>query len=152
MWSLLQRHQGYGSSFNNLYLLEDKIKKEAKTSYGITKIKKEIFFYKFIQKHKCLPMPAFLEDLGIAYTMKYLPVYKPLFQVFPYFSENKKTDILQQIDTNLQRLHETETLSVSHEIYKKAIYAEMIDKLEKRYDEIKDILSEYSFIKSVNGI
>jgi len=151
MWSLLQRNQGYGSSFNNLYLLEDKIKKEAKTSYGITKIKKEIFFYKFIQKHKCLPMPAFLEDLGIAYTMKYLPDYKPLFQVFPYFSENKKADILQQIDTNLQRLHKTEIQIIPREIYQNAIYAEMIDKLEKRYDEIKDILSEYSFIKSVNG-
>jgi hypothetical protein len=152
VWQLLRRDQGYGSSFNNLYLLDNKIKKEAKTLYGIAKIKKEIIFYKYIQKHGCLPMPTFLENSAISYTMKYLPEYKPLFHVFPYFSENKKADILQKIDVYLQRLHETETRSVSHEIYKKAISTEMIDKLMKRYNEVKDIISEYSFIKSVNDV
>ena len=152
VWQLLKRTQGYGSSFNNLYLLDNKIKKEAKISYGIAKIKKEIIFYKYIQKHGCLPMPTFLENSAISYTMKYLPEYKPLFHVFPYFSENKKADVLQKIDTFLQRLHETETRSVSHEIYKKAISTEMIDKLVKRYNEVKDIISEYSFIKSVNDV
>ena len=152
VWQLLQRNQGYGSSFNNLYLLDDKIKKEAKTSYGVAKIKKEIIFYKYVQKHGCLPMPTFLENSAISYTMKYLPEYNPLFHVFPYFSENKKADVLQKIDVYLQRLHETETRSVSHEIYKKAISTEMIDKLVKRYDEIKDIINEYSFIKSVNDV
>jgi hypothetical protein len=151
-WKLLQRTQGYGSSFNNLYLLEDKIKKEAKTSYGITKIKKEIIFYKYVQKHDCLPMPTFLEESGISYIMKYLPDYKPLFHLFPHFSENIKADILQQIQIYLERLHQTETRIISHEIYKKAIYAEMIDKLKKRYEEVKDIINEYSFIKSVNGV
>ena len=151
-WKLLQRTQGYGSSFNNLYLLEDKIKKEAKTSYGITKIKKEIIFYKYVQKHGCLPMPTFLENSNISYTMKYLPDYKPLFHLFPHFSENKKADILQQIQIYLEQLHKTEIRSISHEMYKKAIYTEMIDKLEKRYEEVKDIINEYSFIKSVNGV
>ena len=42
MWVKLERQQGYGSLFNNLYLLDDKIKKEAKTPYGQAKIKKEI--------------------------------------------------------------------------------------------------------------
>jgi hypothetical protein len=152
VWRLLQRTQGYGSSFNNLYLLDDKIKKEAKTSYGVGKIKKEIIFYKYVQKHGCLPMPTFLENSAISYTMRYLPEYKPLFHVFPYFSENKKTDVLQQIETYLQRLHKTEIRSLPLEIYNKAIYAEMVDKLVKRYDEIKDILNEYSFIKSVNNV
>ena len=152
MWHLIERKQGYGSSFNNLYLLDDKIKKEAKTSYGISKIKKEIIFYKYVQTNLCLPMPEFLEDSAISYTMRYLPDYKPLFHLFPHFSENKKADVLQQIDTFLQRLHQTEIRSISHEIYKKAIYAEMIDKLEKRYEEIKDIINEYSFIESVNGV
>ena len=151
-WELHARSQGYGASFNNLYLLEDKIKKEAKTSYGVKKIEKEILFYKYVQKHRCLPMPEFLENSGISYTMKYMRDYKPLFHVFPALSENIKADILQQIDTYLQRLHATETQTVSTEIYQKAIRTEMIDKLEKRYDEVKDILSEYSFIKSVNGV
>jgi hypothetical protein len=152
MWSLLQRSQGYGSSFNNLYLLDDKIKKEAKTSYGISKIKKEIIFYEYVQKNACLPMPIFLEHTDISYTMKYLPNYKPLFHVFPFFSENKKADILQQIDTYLQRLHKTEIQNVTFEVYQKAFRTEMIEKLEKRYTEIKDILDEYSFIQSVNGV
>ena len=151
-WKLLPRNQGYGATFNNLYLLEDKIKKEAKTSYGITKIKKEIIFYKFIQKHKCLPMPEFVEESGISYIMKYLPDYKPLFHLFPHFSENKQADILQQIQTNLERLHKTEIQVVSREVYQKAIYAEMIDKLEKRYEEVKDIINKYVFVKAVNGV
>jgi hypothetical protein len=152
VWQILQRNQGYGSSFNNLYLLDDKIKKEAKTSYGISKIKKEIIFYNYVQKNACLPMPTFLENSGISYTMRYLPNYKPLFQVFPFFSENKKADILQQIDTYLQRLHKTEIQNVSYEVYQKAFHTEMIEKLERRYTEIKDILDEYSFIQSVNGV
>jgi hypothetical protein len=152
MWLLIERKQGYGSSFNNLYVQDDKIKKEAKTSYGVAKITKEIIFYKYVQQNSCLPMPEFLEDSAISYTMKYMANYKPLFQVFPSLTENKKADILQQIDTYLQRLHKTERKNVTYEIYKKAICAEMIDKLVKRYDEIKDILSEYSFIQSVNGV
>jgi hypothetical protein len=152
VWQIIQRNQGYGSSFNNLYLLEDKIKKEAKTSYGISKIKKEIIFYKYVQKNACLPMPTFLENSGISYTMRYLPNYKPLFQVFPFFSENKKADVLQQIITYLQQLHETEIQNVSYEVYQKAFHTEMIEKLEKRYTEIKDIIDKYSFIQSVNGV
>jgi hypothetical protein len=152
VWKKIKRNQGYGSSFNNLYLLKDKLKKEAKTSYGITKIKKEIMFYKYVQKHNCLPMPEFLDESCISYTMRYLPDYKPLFHLFPYFSEEKKIDVLQRIHSNLEILHKTEIQIVSHEIYKKAIYAEMIDKLEKRYEEIKDIVKDFNFIKSVNGI
>jgi Choline/ethanolamine kinase len=152
MWKIIEREQGYGSLFNNLYLLDDKIKKEAKNEYGITKIQKEIIFYKYVQKHKCLPMPKFLEELGTSYTMTYLPDYKPLYQVFQCFSENEKANILQQIDTYLQQLHKTETRIVSREVYQKNLYAEMIDKLQIRYEEVRDILNEYNFIKSVNGL
>ena len=152
MWVKLERQQGYGSLFNNLYLLDDKIKKEAKTSYGQAKIKKEIIFYKFVQKHNCLPMPTLLEESDTSYVMRFLPEYKPLFQLFPFFTENKKADILQQIEAYLQRLHKTTTQIVSREVYKKNLYLEMIDKLEKRYAEVKDILNDYTFIKSVNGV
>jgi hypothetical protein len=152
MWQMIERKQGYGSLFNNLYLLDDKIKKESKTFYGLTKIQKEIIFYKYVQKYHCLPMPEFLEEFNTSYTMKYLPEHKPLFQLFPFFSDNKKADILQQIDTFLQRLHENETWIVSRELYQTAIQTEMIDKLEKRYTEVKEILSHYAFIKSVNNV
>jgi len=151
-WNQIQRKQGYGSSFNNLYLRDAMIKKEAKNEYGIKKIQKEIIFYKFVQKHKCCAMPEFIESTDTSYTMKYLSEHKPLFQLFPFFTENKKADILQQIETYLQRLHQTETQIVSREIYEKALHSEMIDKLEKRYEEVKDILNDYTFIKSVNGV
>ena len=150
--NLFERTQGYGSSFNNLYLLKDTIIKEAKSSYGVSKIQKEILFYNYIQKHKCLPMPNFIKSSDSSYTMTYLPEHKPLFQVFPSFSENKKADILQQINTYLHHLHQVETMIVSRSVYEKALYLEIITKLEKRYIEVKDILNSYAFIKSVNNI
>jgi len=151
-WIQIQRKQGYGASFNNLYLRDAMIKKEAKNEYGVKKIQKEIIFYKFVQEHKCCPVTEFIESTDTSYTMKYLPKHIPLFQVFPFFTETKKTDILQKIDSHLQQLHETEIKFVSKEHYKKALQTEMFEKLEKRYEEVKEILSEYAFIKTVNSV
>jgi hypothetical protein len=151
-WIQIQRKQGYGASFNNLYLRDAMIKKEAKNEYGVKKIQKEIIFYKFVQEHKCCPVTEFIESTDTSYTMKYLPKHTPLFQVFPFFTETKKTDILQKIDSHLQRLHETEIKFISKEHYQKALQIEMFEKLEKRYEEVKEILSEYAFIKTVNSV
>ena len=151
-WNQIQRKQGYGASFNNLYLRDGMIKKEAKNEYGIKKIQKEIIFYKFVQEHKYFSLPEFLESTDTSYTMKYLPKHTPLFQVFPFFTETKKIDILQKIDSHLQQLHSTDTKLVSKEVFQQALYTEMIGKLEKRYEEIKDILGEYAYITKVNGV
>ena len=151
-WKQIQRKQGYGASFNNLYLRHAMIKKEAKNDYGIKKIQKEIIFYKFVQEHKCCAMPEFIESTDTSYIMKYLPTHTPLFKVFPFFTETKKTHILQKINSHLQRLHETEVKFVLKEHYQKALQIEMLEKLEKRYEEVKEILSEYAFIKTVNNI
>ena len=151
-WNQIQRKQGYGASFNNLYLRDAMIKKEAKNEYGIKKIQKEIIFYKFVQEHKCCAMPEFIESTDTSYTMKYLPTHTPLFQVFPFFTETKKTHILQKIESHLQQLHKTEIKFVSKEHYQKALQTEMFEKLEKRYEEVKEIISEYAFIKTVNSV
>ena len=148
----LHRNQGYGSSFNNLYLFEDKIKKEAKNEYGITKIQKEILFYKYVQKNKCLPMPEFIESTNSSYTMQYLNNYKPLFTIFPSFTGEQKQNILRRIQNHLEHLHDSSTQIVSKTVYANYLQMEMIDKLVKRYDEVKQIIQEYSFIKTVNNI
>ena len=90
--------------------------------------------------------------LIMQHIMKYLPTHTPLFKVFPFFTETKKTHILQKINSHLQRLHETEVKFVLKEHYQKALQIEMLEKLEKRYEEVKEILSEYAFIKTVNNI
>ena len=148
---LLERTQGYGASFNNLYLLEDKIKKEAKNTYGISKIQKEIIFYKFVQEYKCLPMPEFIESTDNSYTMRFIKA-APLFHIFPQFSTEQKETVLETIYTYLSILHKTKSITVSKELYKKSFEIEMVSKLIKRYDEIKDILNEFKFVKSVNGV
>ena len=148
---LLERTQGYGASFNNLYLLEDKIKKEAKNTYGISKIQKEIIFYKFVQEHKCLPMPEFIESTDSSYTMRFIKA-APLFHIFPQFTTEQKETVLETIYTYLSILHKTKSITVSKELYKKSFEIEMVSKLIKRYDEIKDILNEFKFVKSVNGV
>ena len=148
---LLERTQGYGASFNNLYLLEDKIKKEAKNTYGISKIQKEIIFYKFVQEYKCLPMPEFIESTDSSYTMRFIKA-APLFHIFPQFTTEQKETVLETIYTYLSILHKTKSITVSKELYKKSFEIEMVSKLIKRYDEIKDILNEFKFVKSVNGV
>ena len=148
----LERKQGYGLSFNNLFLSGDTLIKQAKNVYGVGKIVKEIFFYKYIQQHKCLPMPEFISFDETSYTIKYLEGYKPLYEVFSGFSHEKKTTILQQINMYLENLHNTESKVVTKEVYFQLLHTEMIDKLEERYHEVKDILNEFSHIKTVNKI
>jgi hypothetical protein len=43
---------GYGSQFNNLFIIDNRIKKESKNEYGHFKIKKEIEFFKYIIDNK----------------------------------------------------------------------------------------------------
>ena len=148
----LERKQGYGLLFNNLFLYGDTVIKKAKNIYGVSKIKKEILFYKYVQDHKCLPMPEFICSDETSYTMKYLDGYKPLYEVFPGFSLEKKSTILKRIHTHLQHLHNTESKVVTKEVYYQLLRTEMIDKLEDRYHEVKDILDEFSYIKTVNKI
>ena len=146
------RQQGYGMSFNNLFLSGDTLIKKAKNQYGVSKIKKEILFYKYALGHNCLPMPEFISSDETSYTMKYLDGYKPLYEVFPTFSLEKKSSILERIHTHLQHLHNTESKIVTKEFYTSLLRTEMIDKLEERYHEVKDILNEFSHIKTVNKI
>ena len=148
----LERKQGYGLLFNNLFLSGDTLIKQAKNVYGVGKIKKEILFYKYALGHNCLPMPEFICSDETSYTMKYLDGYKPLFEVFPTFSLEKKSSILERIHTHLQHLHNTESKVVTKEVYTFLLRTEMIDKLEERYHEVKDILNEFSHIKTVNKI
>lgn len=148
----MERKQGYGLSFNKLFISGDLLVKQAKNNYGVEKIKKEILFYKYIQKHKCLPMPDFIEYDETSYTMKYLKYYRPLFEFFPAFSLEKKNSILEQINTYLSNLHKTEIKIITKEVYTSLLYSEMIHKLQQRYHEIKDIMNEFSYIKTVNNI
>jgi hypothetical protein len=148
----LERKQGYGSSFNTLTLSGGNLIKRTKNTYGLVKIQKEILFYKYVMEHKCLPMPEFISYDETSYTMKYLDGYKALYEVFPGFSSEKKKTIMEQINVYLQRLHETESKIVSKEVYSSLLRTEMIDKLEERYQEIKDIINEFSYIKTVNMI
>jgi hypothetical protein len=148
----VERKQGYGLSFNNIFVAGNTLIKQAKNQYGVSKIKKEILFYNYALGHKCLPMPEFICSDETSYTMKYLDGYKPLFEVFPTFSLERKKNILERIHTHLQCLHNIESKIVTKEVYTSLLRTEMIDKLEERYDEVKDILKEFSHIKTVNKI
>jgi len=144
---------GYGSQFNNLFIIDNRIKKESKNEYGHFKIKKEIEFFKYIIDNKIvLNIPLIFEFGDTFYIMKYLKEYAPLYKYFPIFSNSKKQTILKTIYNQLNILHQTTQKQISKESFRNNLIIEIKNKIMNRYNEIISILNEYSFIKKVNGI
>lgn len=144
---------GYGSQFNDLFIENDIITKKSKTDYGYFKIHKEILFFKYILNNNIsLPIPTIYELGKDYYKMKYLSDYVPLYKCFTSFSDDKKHYILQKITSELNKLHTSTMKSINKEEYGNIILSETCTKIYKRYQEITDILKNYTHIKRVNNI
>jgi uncharacterized protein YozE (UPF0346 family) len=145
---------GYGTQFNNLYLLsKDIIKKESKNEYGNRKMKKEIAFYRYIMTYRIpFPIPTIYEFGENYYIMQYFSNYVPLYQLFHSFSQNKKQDVYTNIQQSLGTLHLSGKKHTTKEHITNLLYNETKQKLQQRYEEIKPILDSYSFLKKVNNI
>jgi hypothetical protein len=144
---------GYGSQFNDLFIENDIITKKSKTDYGYFKIHKEILFFKYILSNNIsLPIPTIYEFGKDYYKMKYLSDYIPLYKYFTNFSDDKKHEILEKIRSELNKLHISTTKLITKEQFNNIILSETCTKIYKRYQEITDILKNYTHIKKVNNI
>jgi hypothetical protein len=151
---IIQR-EGYGAGFNRLTVSIDNttLTKESINDYGSEKIKKEIKFYKYIVENNIqFPIPTIYSFGENSYTMNYLSDYIPLYKVFPNFSEEKKKSILQKIYFHLNSLHSFTQKTITREKYTTLLLSETQTKIFNRFQDIKHIINEYTFIKKVNGI
>lgn len=135
---------GYGSSFNELVIIGTKLRKRCKNDYGLTKIRHEIEFYKFIHSRNItFPTVKILNFLDDGYEMEYLDEYKPIY----------KTNFdLKKVYDSLELLHGSYEIPVSREYFMEQLHIEINDKIIKRYETVKDSINKYDFITHVNGV
>jgi hypothetical protein len=145
----LQR-TGYGSNFNTIYITKDTIIKESKNEYGHKKLKKEILFYLFLDKHNIsFPRPKILSFTQRSYTMEFLKDSVPLYTVFSSFTTNKQEEIIEKIKNHLKDLHKNH-IEVSKETFMECLQQEFYTKLIERFQQTEQILGEFFLIQSVN--
>lgn len=144
--------QGYGSSFNELFIKEETIQKVTKNEYGRKKIEKEKAFFHFIRSVAVnFPIPEQFVDEQNGYSMKYYRGWNPLFQQLQQTPE-KLSFFLSKVYTCLESLHTSFTVPVTKETVKSDLQYELIEKIKGRYEEVKAVLSPYSFVRTVNGV
>jgi hypothetical protein len=151
--TLLERN-GYGSTFNNLYISGDTIRKESKTPYGYEKITKEIQLLQHIIKNQIpFPIPTILEFGDNFYTMHFLKDHIPLYKIFGSLSPENQDGLLEKIHGKLNSLHSnTYQYNSDRDVHITNLRIETYDKIISRTAVIKDIIEKYSYIKTVNNV
>jgi len=143
---------GYGSAFNTLTVTDTTIKKECKNDYGKGKLTKEMQFYRYLMNAASrFSVPILYEMTDTYYTMQYLKGYHSLYTLFPTFTEERKSAMLQTIYTQLDTLHSTSSMEVTKEKLAECLLIETRTKILDRFSSIKELIEGYSHIKQVNG-
>lgn len=134
----LQRY-GYGSSFNELNIHGEIIKKR---SVDTEKIQKEMAFYRYVERNGInFPMVDILAFHDDGYDMKYLYSWIPLYKMY-----NGTDKVYKYLDM----LHSHEVHSVSKEYFIQQLIYEIDEKIKMRYEKIREILKKYSHVTHVN--
>lgn len=146
------QHEGYGSSFNELYYDEDILTKIAKNNYGEKKISYEKKFFEYILSSGVkFPIPDCYQSIVNGYSMKYyknwIPLYRKL-ETHPTLLSHFQT----MICSSLKELHDSKKIQISKDEVRKDLLYEMIYKIKIRHEEVKNILEPYEYIKTVNGV
>lgn len=142
----------YGASFNTLTIYDSFIRKESKNHYGLTKIKKEIAFYKHLAEHRIdFPRPEIIEYFENGYDMKYMTGYVPLYLVFPTLAPNDQVSLLQSIKARLESLHAVQR-QIDKATLQECLVIEFRKKIYDRFAEVKSILEPFHYITHVNGV
>lgn len=141
---IIERY-GYGATFNDLIIEDDKITKVCKNEDGIQKIKNEIAFYDFVKKCSIdFPVVDIVGHVENGYIMKYLKDYIPLYK-----SQNLDVNMVYD---KLKVLHDSYNLKVTKEYFISQLRSEIETKILTRYKMIESMVREYDFIKKVNGV
>ena len=148
-------HHGYGSAFNTIYVsgCKTRFKKCTRTEGGISKLKAEKGFYSFVQNHQIrFPIPRVYETGADYICTEYLTGYVPLFSVWDQMNDPQRHEVLGKIWSSLSYLHSCEPIVVQKEMARALLYTETFLKLSTRFEEIRPLLGEYSYITRVNDV
>lgn len=151
---MLINRNGYGSNFNVLQRVNNKIIKKSKNSYGDEKIENEINFYRYIlnqQNGFCVYVPKIHKIVETEHIieMEYLDEYSPLYLHFPSYSKEKKRECLKSIMDALLTLHNT-SIPIDKSEFENDLWLETKTKIKSRTSPIFSIIQNYDFIQSVN--
>lgn len=150
---MLQRI-GYGSNFNEIFIIGEVLIKRSVNSYGHQKMENEIAFYEFLSENNIsfnVPEIFHIDITNYTIEMHYLNTHIPLYKIFFDMSKDIKQSILQKIYENLAKLH-SQQIQVSQYVYWKDLYSETVHKIESRLNPIQHIIQKYKHITSVNGL
>jgi tRNA A-37 threonylcarbamoyl transferase component Bud32 len=143
---------GYGALLTSVTLLENNtINKKSVSQYGNKRIINEINFYIEINKQNInFPMPKIykIDKNNYFFQMEYLKNFKTYYE----FLKNKNKDNIQnKILNDMNTLH-LNKITVNKDLFDNNLILETYGKIIQRYDEIKDIITKYKYIKTVNNL
>jgi hypothetical protein len=144
---------GYGSLYTTITISNNILTKSSNNNYGDFKTTHEINWYKFLSDNNInwnIPENILFTDRSIS--MKYYTNKLPLYRIYTHLNNDQQIYILSYIFESLISLHKYKTLNISKDDFKLNLYEECINKVKRRYSEIKDILDTYSYINTVNNI
>lgn len=144
--------EGYGNAFNDIFVHDTILKKNAKNKYGLEKLRNETNFYKTcIEVCSNFPIPTVYEMLDNEIIMKYYSDSQPLSLYYWSFTSEAKKRCLEKIQEALTLLHNSRKKEVTFDQLKTDIFEETQAKIFRRYKEVESIINSYS-IYSVNGL
>ena len=129
---------------------ETTLLKESTCPYGDKIINDELLFYKFCSLKGYTGVPAILKFNTNSFEMEKI-VGKTVYTTFLIKQYDAQCTIIKNIISTLQRLH-TWKIPVNKNNLNTDIYIEFYDKVRSRLNNVKPLLDEFSFIKSVNNI
>jgi RIO-like serine/threonine protein kinase len=154
---MIINRNGYGSNFNKLERFQEKVIKKSKNNYGDEKIENELNFYRYIlNQHNsfCEYIPHIykIKEIEHSIEMEFLKEYKPLYLIFPSFTEKEKNECLNNIIEKLNYLHNIH-VCIDKNKFKHDLIMETIQKIQIRLKFVLPIIennTRYNSIEYVN--
>jgi hypothetical protein len=84
--------------------------------------------------------------------MQYFNNYEPLYKVFNLIDNSRKCELVNKIKQDLNNLHNSSKKYISKDEYYLNLKIEIEEKIQNRFNSIKNIIEKYGFIKKVNNI
>jgi beta-phosphoglucomutase-like phosphatase (HAD superfamily) len=145
------KKQNYNTRyFNELIDLSDNIlEKRSTCGYGNGIISQEMSFYKY---HSLDNIPEIVEFGYDFFKMKKITNSKNLIEKFNNTDIEGQKLLLKDIITELEKINNVEKINISKTNLLEDVKIEFYDKVLQRIDNIKQLLSYFKHIKSVNNI
>ena len=144
-------NNGYGALLTRIEKINDNLlKKKAISEYGKNRITHEINFYKkIISENINFPVPKIqnIDYINYSFELEYLNTY---ITCQNYLTHDNNNIIIKKIYNDLNILHKNQMI-VSKNTFNEDLILETYGKIKNRFNEIREIIDKYKFIKKVNG-